>query len=159
MELYFLRHGVAAEAAPEGGGDADRRLTKDGIIKMKAAARGMRRLGLKIDVLLSSPLARAHETAQIVARELGAELQLSDALAPGCDLTRLLDLLGEHRIAERVMFVGHEPDFSTLISVLTGGGQVQLKKGSLARVDIEVLEAGTGVLAWLLAPRVLRALE
>lgn len=159
MELYFLRHAIAADEGPEGTGDAGRPLTKDGATKMKEAARGMRKLGLQLDVLLSSPLVRAHETAKLVARELGLELQLADALAPGCDAGRIFDLLGEHRAAKRVMFVGHEPDFSTIVGTLTGGSRIELKKGGLARVDIEVLEPGTGTLMWLLPPRVMRAAD
>ncbi len=156
MDLYFLRLGIAADESPTGL-DADRQLTKEGIAKLKESARGLRKLGLKIDALLSSPLVRAHETAQIVGRELGAELQLADELAPGCDLERLLGLLGEHRAAERVMFVGHEPDLSELVATLTGA-RVQMRKGGLARVDAEVLEPGQGTLVWLLPPRVQRGL-
>ena len=159
MELYFLRHAIAADEGPEGTGDAGRPLTKEGIAKMKAVARGLHKLGLQLDVLLSSPLVRAHATAEIVARELGPELQLSDALAPGCDTERLFGLLGEHRAAERVMCVGHEPDFSTIVGGLTGGSRVELKKGGLARVDIEVLEEGAGTLVWLLTPKIMRAAE
>lgn len=155
MELYFLRHAIAADTAPDGT-DTSRALTKEGSAKMKAAARGLRKLGLKVDVLLSSPLTRAHQTAQIVAHELGIDLQLSDALAPGCDLPRLTELLGEHRVAERVMLVGHEPDFSTLAGALTGGSRLLLKKGGLVRVDAEVIEAGAGTLVWLLPPRAMR---
>jgi phosphohistidine phosphatase len=159
MELYFLRHGIAADVGPAGLGDAGRPLTKEGIAKMQAGARGMRRLGLRLDALLSSPLVRAHETAEIVARELGPELQLAERLAPGCDLGQLFALLGEYRAAERVMLVGHEPDFSSLVGALTGGSQVLMKKGGLARVDIERLEQGAGTLTWLLPPRVLRNAE
>src|SRR5205085_1765819 len=97
MELYFLRHGIASESGPEGTGDAGRPLTKEGAAKIKAAAHGLRTLNMRIDALLSSPLVRAHETAQIVARELGPELHLANALAPGCDLAALFALLGEHR--------------------------------------------------------------
>ena len=159
MELYFLRHGIAADVGPVGLGDAGRPLTKEGIAKMQAGAHGMRRLGLRLDALLSSPLVRAHETAEIVARELGPELQLAEKLAPGCDLAQLFALLGEYRAAERVMLVGHEPDFSSLVGALTGGSQVLMKKGGLARVDIERLEQGAGTLTWLLPPRVLRNAE
>ncbi|MBK9711662.1 MAG: phosphohistidine phosphatase SixA [Kouleothrix sp.] len=155
MELYFLRHGIAEDVGPEGAGDAGRRLTKEGIAKMKDAARGLKRIGVRLDVLLTSPLARAHQTAEIVARELGVELRLADALSPGCNVALLFELLGEHRAAERVMVVGHEPDFSTMIAALAGGGRIQLKKGGLARIDLEVLEAG-GTLVWLLPPKVLR---
>jgi phosphohistidine phosphatase len=156
MELYFLRHAIAADDGPAGMGDAGRPLTKEGTAKMQAGARGMRRLGLRLDALLSSPLVRAHETAAIVGRELGLELQLADELAPGCDPARLFALLGKYRAAECVMLVGHEPDFSSLIGALTGGSRVVMKKGGLARVDIELLEEGAGRLAWLLPPRVLR---
>jgi phosphohistidine phosphatase len=159
MELYFLRHAIAADEGPEGTGDAGRPLTKEGSAKMKAAARGLHKLGLQLDALLSSPLVRAHATAEIVARELGPELRLTDALAPGCDIAQILGLLGEHRAAERVMFVGHEPDFSTIVGGLTGGSRVELKKGGLARVDIEVLEEGAGTLVWLLTPKQLRAVQ
>jgi phosphohistidine phosphatase len=159
MELYFLRHGIAADVGPKGSGDAGRPLTKQGIAKVGLAARGLLRLGVRPDVLLSSPLVRAHETAAIVARAIGLELHLADALAPGCDLERLFALLGEHRAAERVMLVGHEPDFSAMIGALTGGSRVQLKKCGLGRVDIEVLEEGAGALVWLIPPRALREAE
>ena len=159
MELYFLRHGIAADVGPTGTGDAGRPLTKEGIAKMQVSARGIRRLGVRLDALLSSPLVRAHETAVIIARELGLELQLAEKLAPGCDPAQLFALLGEYRGAERVMLVGHEPDFSSLIGVLTGGSHVLMKKGGLARVDIERLELSTGTLTWLLPPRVLREAE
>jgi phosphohistidine phosphatase len=156
MELYFLRHGIAEDVGPEGAGDAGRRLTKGGVAKMRAEVRGLRRLSVRLDTLISSPLVRAHQTAEIVAGELGLDLQLADALAPGCDVERLFGLLGEHRAAERVMVVGHEPDFSTMIGALTGGSRVQLKKGGLARVDLDVLEEDGGALVWLLPPKALR---
>ena len=156
MELYFLRHGIAEDAGPSGAGDAGRRLTKEGAAKVKAEARGLRELGVRLDTLLTSPLVRAHATTEIVAKELGLELHLADELAPGCDVERLFALLGEHRGAERVMVVGHEPDFSTMIGALTGGSRVQIKKGGLARVDLDALEPGAGTLVWLLPPRALR---
>ena len=159
MELYFLRPGIATAVAPHGESDAERPLTKEGIAKMRASARGLRRLGLRLDALLSSPLVRAHQTAAIVAQELGLELRLADELAPGCDPERLFALLGEYRAAERVMVVGHEPDFSSLIGALTGGSRVLMKKGGLGCVSIERLEQGAGTLTWLLPPRILRGAE
>src|SRR5689334_2900287 len=99
MELYFLRHGIAADTGPEDSGDAGRPLTEEGIDKLKEAARGLRRLGVRPDVLLSSPLVRARQTAEIVRKAFGIESRLVDALAPGCDITRLRDLLGEYRSA------------------------------------------------------------
>src|SRR5215468_8844575 len=100
MELYVLRHGIAADMGPEGSGDAGRPLTEEGIAKMREEARGLLQLGLRLDVLLSSPLVRARQTAEIVGRALNIEIQLAAALAPGCDLARLGGLLAEHRGAE-----------------------------------------------------------
>lgn len=155
MELYFLRHGIAAAEGPAGTGDAGRPLTEEGIEKLKASARWLRRLEVRPQIVLSSPLVRAWQTAEIVARELDLEVRLSDALAPGCDIERLLGLLGEQRGAKRVMVVGHEPDFSTLIGALTGGSRVQIKKGGLARIDLAGLDQESGTLVWLLPPRAL----
>src|SRR5262245_39880728 len=124
MELYFLRHGIAADVGPEGTGDAGRPLTAEGIAKLKEAARGLRRLGVRPDVLLSSPLVRARQTAEIVRHALGLDSRLVDALAPGCDIMRLRELLGEYRDTKSAMVVGHEPDFSTMIGDLTGGSHV-----------------------------------
>ena len=102
---------------------------------------------------------RAHETAAIVGGEFGLDLQQTELLAPGCGLVQLFALLAEYRGLERVMLVGHEPDFSTLIGTLTGGSRVLMKKGGLARVDIERLQQGAGVLTWLLPPHALREAE
>lgn len=156
MELYFLRHGIAADVGPEGSGDAGRPLTAEGIQKTKEEARGLRRLGVRPDVLLSSPLVRARQTAEIVRHALGLDSRLVDALAPGCDIALLRDLLGEYRSAERIMVVGHEPDFSQLVGTLTGGSRILLKKGGLARVDLETVDKGAGTLVWLLPPLALR---
>ena len=156
MELYFLRHGIAEDSGPDETGDAGRRLTKEGATKIKAEARGLLELGVRLAALLSSPLVRAHQTAEIVARELRLELRLADALTPGCNIERLLGLLGEHRGAERVMVVGHEPDFSEMVGALTGGSRVRLKKGGVARVDLNMPVEGEGTLVWLLPPRALR---
>ena len=156
MELYFLRHGIAADEGPADSGDAGRPLTEQGIKKMKEAARGLRRLDVRPEIVLSSPLVRARQTAEIVRKSFGVESRLVDALAPGFDMARLCDLLGEYRSAESLMLVGHEPDFSMLIGELTGGSRVRLKKGGLARVDLDTIEEDAGTLIWLLPPHALR---
>lgn len=157
MELYFLRHAIAANVGPDGT-DASRPLTDDGIAKMRTAAHGIRTLGVELDLLFSSPLVRARQTAEIAGRELKRDVQLADALAPGCDAAQLLTLLNQHADARRVMLVGHEPDFSAMVGALTGGSRVVMKKGALARVDLDRLEAGAGALLWLLQPAALREL-
>jgi phosphohistidine phosphatase len=154
MELYFLRHGVAEDRSPDGS-DFARRLTAEGVEKLRAAHAGLARLKVQPNLLLTSPLVRARQTAEIVGRQLGVPITVSEVLAPGCDAGRLLGVLREHPRSDRVMVVGHEPDFSEMIGALTGGSRVEMKKGALARVDLE-LDTGWGLLVWLLPPRALR---
>lgn len=155
MELYFLRHGVAADQGPPGTGDAGRPLTPEGIEKMTMAARGLRRLELRLDTLLTSPLVRARATAAIVGQALGQEPQIVAELSPGCNTPRLRTLLAARANAQRVMIVGHEPDFSTMIGDLTGA-HVRMKKGGLALVELPA-PTSDGILIWLMTSRVLRA--
>ncbi len=152
MKLYFLRHGVA-DWPNWNKPDDQRPLTPEGIERLKAQSKALKRLDLKLDVILSSPLPRAKQTAEIVADRLGLKVTTSAALAPGFDMAKLTKLLAAHAKAEAVMLAGHEPDFSTCISGLIGGGRIELKKGGLARVDLETLEPPAGELVWLLGPR------
>jgi phosphohistidine phosphatase len=154
MELYFLRHGIAEGRSPDGT-DAARRLTAEGLAKLEASEPGLRRLRVRPEVLLTSPLVRARQTAEIVGRLLDVAPEVAEALAPGCDCERLLALLAERPRAERVMVVGHEPDFSQMIGALTGG-RVEMKKGALACVELPALAEGQGALVWLAPPRALR---
>lgn len=156
MELYLLRHAIAADYGPAGTGDAGRPLTPEGTAKMQKAAAGLRRIGLQPQVLLSSPFVRAAQTAAIVAEALDMRVQLADELASGCTLERLLPVLEQHHSAASVMIVGHEPDLSTIVEELTGGS-IEMKKGALALVELD-LPVGAGVLRWLLPPKVLRAM-
>jgi phosphohistidine phosphatase len=153
MNLYFLRHGIAEDDSPDGT-DASRQLTDEGVSKLRASRLGFARLGVRVDLLLTSPLVRARQTAEIVGPMVGVAPEVADALAPGCDAASLLALL-DGRGAERVMIVGHEPDFSGIIGALTGGSRVVMKKGGLARVDL-LPGAARGELVWLVPPRGLR---
>lgn len=155
MELYFLRHGIAEERSPDGT-DGGRRLTAEGVEKLESSRAGLKRLKIELDLLLTSPLVRARQTAEIAGRILGLEPQVAEALGPGCDAPRLLALLAERPRAERVMVVGHEPDFSAMIGGLTGGSRVEMKKGGLARVDLASPSSSDGTLVYLLPPRALR---
>src|ERR1043166_2565934 len=114
MELFFLRH---AEAVPRGTAgyrrDADRRLTEDGIRTMRRAARGIQRLKVEVDVILSSPYERARHTAHIAADERGGELKLPDHRASDGEAGALI---AELKPYESVMLVGHEPYMSELIA-------------------------------------------
>lgn len=156
MQLYFVRHGQAGNRqdwVPRD--DALRPLTDEGIARMRQSAETMRKLGLRPDVILTSPLTRARQTADIVAGALGCNVAEEPGLAPGFDLFTLSTLLQAHPNGEALLLVGHEPDFSETVSALVGGGNVMVKKGSLVRVDLLSLEPLRGVLIWLIPPRLL----
>lgn len=151
MKLYFLRHGIAEDVAPPMR-DAERKLTEEGIREMEGVGRGMQALDLDFSQILTSPLARARETAEIAARGIGREdrLRVCPELASGCRFGDLQRAVEDFPSGSRVLLVGHEPDLSTLISDLIGGGLVRMKKASLAMVDAYPIEPGAGELRWLL---------
>ena len=155
MKLYFLRHGLADWPDWDAARDAERPLTEEGIKKMKVEAKAIERLELGLDVIFSSPYTRARQTAQAVADQLGLKVIDEDQLAPGLDVDRLRDVLRRYPNAESIMLVGHEPSFSAAISQLIGGGQIVMKKGSLARVDVDSIDSLRGELVWLLTPKLL----
>lgn len=161
-QLYVLRHGIAVEHGTPGYQDDERPLTPKGRKRLKEQLRGLKALDVMPDRILSSPLPRARETAEIVARGLEIEdrLELVNELRPQASATsirRWLDVLP----GDSVMIVGHNPAFSELISVLplgTGTPMVaELKKGGLACFEVD--PAGRYSLEWLVTPRVLRRLR
>ena len=163
MELYLLRHGKAFDIGAGGAqDDFSRALTEKGIEEMESEARAMRRLGVKPDLIVSSPLVRATETAQIVAKRLGLKKVLlkSELLSPGLDLSGLRTLVDQYDAAESIMLVGHEPDLSAVIGDLMGarGESVEMKKGGLALLSFaRPVKRGAGILQWLIPPRILLA--
>lgn len=154
MQIYFLRHGLADWPDWDAGRDDERPLTDEGVKKMADEAKAIKRLDLALDAILSSPLTRARQTAEAVAAKLDMDVIEEPALAPGFDAKRLRHMLRGYAEADAIMIVGHEPDFSRTIAELTGG-RVVMKKGGLARVDLESIDAPDGKLVWLLAPKTL----
>jgi phosphohistidine phosphatase len=134
MDLYFLRH-AEAEEQDLGESDADRELTRKGRDQAQRAADWLAKRQIKLDVVLTSPLLRAVQTAEPVAATLKVELEEDDRLSGGRLTPRSLRSLWEDsgRPAS-VLLVGHEPDFSTLITDLTGE-PVEMKKAALALVQ------------------------
>jgi phosphohistidine phosphatase len=157
MILYFLRHGLAGSREEWKSDDGLRPLTKKGMENMVKQAETLSDLNLGLDLILTSPLARAFQTADIVADRLkmGDKLVQDERLAPGFGSDDLLTLLNDHAEAQNILLVGHEPDFSQTVSALIGGGRVLLKKGGLARVDIIQLEPLQGEMVWLLPPKLM----
>lgn len=152
MRLYFFRHAIAHDAG-EDMTDAQRPLTKSGIANTERAAQALVALGVKPDILYSSPLVRARQTADILAPALGVLVDERKEVAPGFSITALEVLLHGMDHGAEVLFVGHEPDLSRTVSSLVGG-RVVMKRGGLARVDIMSYEPLLGELVWLLAPKV-----
>jgi phosphohistidine phosphatase len=151
MELYLLRHAAAGEAPR----DEDRELTQRGHQQARAVAGGLAWLNPGLDAILTSPLPRAAQTAQPVARALGLRLETAHALAPGHDPTEALALLAGR--GQRVLLVGHEPQLSGIAQRATGG-RVHMRKAMLARIELQSTDPADGELAWLLAWRHLERL-
>jgi len=153
--LYFMRHGKAGHGNPSDPNDRARKLTDSGVAELRAAAPLWRRLNLRPDVILSSTLPRARQTADLFVE--GVQLKRDpiddDRLRPGAVWTDMAQALADHRDARRVMFVGHEPDLSEAVGLLTGARSVRMRKGGLACVEFPgIPEPGSGELAWLLDP-------
>ncbi len=160
MELYLVRHAIAAKRRMVRR-DRDRPLTEGGIRKMRRIARALCVLGIRADLILSSPLRRARETAGILAAELGSpDPEPTPFLEPGVTTERLCAfIIRRAGRARRVFLVGHEPALSILASVLLSGEaqtQLTMKKGGVCKLRVDRLRCGRcAVLEWLLTPRVL----
>jgi phosphohistidine phosphatase len=154
MRVYFLRHGRAAVRGEWAGADGERPLTADGAEQLHREAEAMKRLELGLGLIVTSPYVRAYQTAEIVAEHLDMRDRLvtDERLEPGFGSAELGAILSENETAAAIMFVGHEPDFSTTIGRLTGGGRVVCKKGGLARVDLAEATDRHGELVWLIPP-------
>jgi phosphohistidine phosphatase len=165
MELYIFRHAIAVPRdSGEEPHDEDRRLTEQGIDKLREVVRGMRALDLSFDRVLTSPYVRATQTAEIVAAGLGIQETVEQCphLAPDGDPEALIKAI-KAAPAPRTLLVGHEPALSRLISTLTSGDPglaVTLKKAGLCKLTVETLRHGRCArLEWLLPPVVLRRIR
>lgn len=161
MKLYILRHGIAVERGTEGYEDDTRRpLTPKGERRMKQIARAMKKLELSFDLILSSRLIRARQTAEIVAKTLKLvdHLKFSEHLAPDGDSKNLIRDL-DHLLQQpkSVLLVGHEPYLSDLLGTLLVGKStlhVNFKKGGLCLLTADKLRHGPcATLEWLMTPR------
>jgi phosphohistidine phosphatase len=165
MQLLVVRHGIAEERdawAPRD--DSLRPLTPDGKKKMKEAAKGLRALVPRINLVATSPLTRAAQTAQVLAKEYEkTEPVTVEALAPGQRPPAVADWLRKQTTKETVAVVGHEPGLGALISWLSAGIErsfIELGKGGACLLELgERIDAGEAILVWALRPSQLRALR
>jgi phosphohistidine phosphatase len=158
MELYLLRHGIAEDRAPSGR-DADRRLTEEGRQKLRRVLERAHSAGVSPSLILSSPLKRAIETAEIAARELGYEGKIVrvNALKPDSSPADVWTEVRTHRAESAILLAGHEPLFSATVSTMLGStrNMIDFKKAGLVRIDFESLGAEpSGVLEWMLTPKI-----
>lgn len=163
IELHLVRHAVAAARGPEFPDDRVRPLTPEGIARWRRAVGGLKAIGLDLDLVLTSPLLRARQTADLLAAGLPGKPAVEEiaALAPGGTAAALAQAIAKHgRRHRRLALVGHEPDLGELAARLLGArGAVEFKKGSVCRIDVDVATpGGPGVLRWFLTPRMLRRL-
>ena len=163
MNIYILRHGIAADRSSEYSDDNLRPLTRKGIDRMRREVAGMGAIGIAPDVIISSPLVRAVQTAEIVQQGLSAPSRMatSEALVPWAHPSQILrELAASHASTSSVMVVGHEPHLSSLVSyILTGevSWLISLKKGALCNIDLS--SSDRGQLLWALTPKQLRAMS
>jgi phosphohistidine phosphatase len=157
--LYFVRHGKAGHHSAAADDD-ERQLTEEGIAVLKRAGPLLRRLNLRPDLVLSSPLPRALQTAELMVEGLGMadEPVIDDRLRPGAGWGDLARAMAAYPDARRVMFVGHEPDLSGAMRLLTGAASVRMRKGGIGCVEFPgVPEPGGGELAWVIDPDIYEA--
>ena len=162
-ELYIMRHGIAADRGTAGyEDDAKRPLTPEGKKKMREITAGLARVGFDLDWIVTSPLVRAAETAEIVADGLAGRVprDFCDALRPGGSAEALLTFLAKQPSRRRVLVVGHEPDLSELAARLVGAGRnahLGFKKGGCCLITFhEFPPKSAGQLGWWLTPRLMR---
>lgn len=155
MQLYFLRHADAATLAET---DDERPISAKGVEQAKKVARFCEARGVTGIRILTSPLLRARQTAEIVAKHLGAKMQEVPWLACGMRPQEALDRLREIPRKEAVMLVGHEPDFSGLVSHLLAvpdAEHIEIRKASLTLLNVDALEPGGARLDFLVPCRLM----
>ncbi len=161
MNIFFLRHASAGEHMANLKKDEKRALDKSGIEQCVYVGRCLNALAVQVDLLVSSPLKRAVQTASLVGNEMGYEgkLQLEDALRPAAGFADFRRMLSKYARHESVMVVGHNPNLSEFLGrcVSENGceASIELKKGAVARVD---MTRNSGVLQWCITPKILRTL-
>jgi phosphohistidine phosphatase len=162
MILYLVRHGIAVDRTdPKSPPEAERPLTAKGVQKARSAALGLKELGAKPEVLMTSPYVRAAQTAEIFAEALGyapEKVRVIEALKPTGNPADLLREISHLRAKEVICF-GHAPHLDQVIAQLSGARGVftELKKAGVACLE-QVARNGRWELRWILTPKMLRQL-
>ncbi|MGH7905617.1 MAG: phosphohistidine phosphatase SixA [Candidatus Binataceae bacterium] len=163
MKLYLVRHAIAEDRSPSTE-DKDRALTENGKARMMRATEGLRKMKIRPGLILTSPLRRAHETAEILANGLaGVKIEIMPELEPGVEASAAVHALHQFARLKSVALVGHEPGLGHLASFLLTGTNtrvnVDFKKGGVACIDAELDESSTHcTLKWMVTPKLLRSI-
>ena len=162
-EIYLIRHGLAEERGEAWPDDAKRPLTEAGMTRLRKSARGLVRLGVTFDVVLTSPLVRARQSAEVMASAFDPHppVVAVDSLGPDGNYQAVLADLEKHAKRTRIALVGHEPAIGELAARLTGSRHaLSFKKGAVCRIDIDTIPpGGPAALRWFVTPRILRELR
>lgn len=157
MELYLLRHAHAGDPGAWDGPDDRRPLSDKGEKQAERLGRFLAGIGFTADAIITSPKARAAQTATLVADQLGTPVSEDARLGGELTLLAVEAILHDAGDPGRVVLVGHDPDFSELVATLSGASEVPMKKGALARIDLpRPLAPGGGILRWLVPPDLLK---
>ncbi len=163
MELYILRHGEAGKRLQSTIKDSERGLTVAGQEEIVQIAKGVMRLGIKLNFIAASPLKRAYQTAAIIAKQLDVKrsnIEQWQELQPEGRRDEMYHRLAQFKQDSSIMVVGHEPYLSTMISEIVFGNGISgiaLKKAGLARISIISFQPKIkGDLKWLLTPKHLK---
>lgn len=159
MKLYLIRHAIAEDLADHED-DSLRPLTEKGREKMKRISQALKELGVQPDVIVSSPYLRASQTASILVKELKykEELLYSDFLTPMAEPNDMIGEINEKFSVDELMLVGHEPNLSSLASVLLAGSpdlSINFKKGGACCLSVDDLHYDRkATLEWLVTPKI-----
>ena len=153
MLLDLLRHADAGDPEAWDRPDAERPLSDKGRKQARRLGDHLASIGFRADAIITSPKIRAAETAQLVAERIEGTVAEDERLADSFDLEIIEAILHDAGDPDEAMLVGHDPDFSELLSVLCAAAGVTMRKGAFARIEVDrPLRPGGGTLRWLIPP-------
>jgi phosphohistidine phosphatase len=163
IHLYLVRHAIAEERGENWPDDTKRPLSDEGRVRMAKQVAGLEAMEVRIEEVLTSPLVRTRQTAEILAQGLSSRPKVTNftALAPGHSAKEMLSALKDYGRRSRIAMVGHEPGLGDLIAALIGTrNPITFKKVGVALVKVDRLppDAGSGALCWFVTPKILRGL-
>lgn len=162
IELYLVRHAIAAERGDQWPDDTKRPLTERGIQRFKEGVAGLAGLEVTIQEIITSPLVRARQTADLLAAGLPGKpvVRVLKALEPGHSPAAVMAQVARLARRSRIALVGHEPGLGELAAHLLGASRpLPFRKGGICRVDLSSLTSRhAGSLVWFVTPKMLREL-